>query len=72
MIESFYSKKGEYYQVNLEDERVYKDNTLLPSSEVEIVYLSDGEFAGVHFLGTHNIITKSGNVVPITDSDEIN
>jgi len=71
-MESFVTGKGEYFQVNLEDERVYKDNVLIPSSEVEIVYLSDGEFAGIHFLGTHNIITKSGKLVSITDSDEVN
>jgi hypothetical protein len=70
-MEEFYTKKGDRYLVDLEKERVYKNNILLPSSEVEIVYSGSGEFVGVYYNGANNIITRTGNTVTLTSEADI-
>lgn len=69
MIE-FMSKK-DYYQFDPDNERIYRNNTLLPSFEAEPVYLGDGEFAGIHYKGSSNIITRTGKVITLTSEAEI-
>lgn len=70
-MEEFFTNKGESFLVDLEKERVYRNNVLLPSSEVEIVYSGTGEFVGVHYNGANNIITRTGNTITLTTEEDI-
>lgn len=69
-MEEFISGK-DYYQFDPEKERIYKNNTLLPSYEVEPVYDGGGGFVGIHYKGSSNLITKSGKVIVLTSDAEI-
>lgn len=61
----------DFYQFDPDTERVYKNNTLLPSYEVEPVYDGGGEFVGIHYKGSSNLITRSGKVIVLTSDAEI-
>lgn len=68
----FYSKdKHKYYRFDEETERIYEDDVLLPSYEVEPIFMGSGEFAGIHFKGSTTIITKNGNTIVLTSEGEI-
>jgi hypothetical protein len=69
-MEEFSSEK-DYYQFDPSTERIYKNNTLLPSYEVEPVYDSRGNFVGIHYKGSNNLITKSGKTITLTSDAEI-
>ena len=62
---------NDYYQFDSKTERIYKNNTLLPSYEVEPVYDGGGDFVGIHYKGSSNLITKSGKVIVLTSDAEI-
>lgn len=69
-MEEFVSGK-DYYQFDPDNERIYKNNTLLPSYEAEPVYDGGGEFVGIHYRGSSNLITRSGKVIVLTSDAEI-
>ena len=67
--------KGEHYSFDPDTLRVFKDSTLLPNSEVEPVY-SDSpsglpEFSGLFLKSTNQIISRTGKVSVLTDSNTI-
>lgn len=69
-MQEFVSGK-DFYQFDPENERIYKNNTLLPSYEAEPVYDGSGDFVGVHYKGSSNLITRSGKVIVLTSDAEI-
>jgi hypothetical protein len=61
----------DFYQFDPDTERIYKNNVLLPSYEVEPVYDGGGDFVGIHYKGSSNLITRSGKILVLTSDAEI-
>lgn len=68
------SFKGELYRFDPDTERIFKDGVLLDPSEAEPVYSNvnrSPEFAGIELKNINSILSRSGKINEITDTNQI-
>ncbi len=68
------SSTGELYKYDQETDRLYKDGFLLSSTTAEPVFSDvngNTKFSGIYLKNTNQILTLSGNLNPVTNSNAI-
>jgi hypothetical protein len=61
------------YKYDEENNLIYKNDVLLPSSQAEAIFSSSNppEFAGIHLIGSNQIISLSGQVHLVENVDNL-
>lgn len=69
--------KGEVYSFDPDTKRIFKDGSLIPSSKVEPIYSNTAnpedppKFSGILFKESNSILSLSGKINSITDTNSI-
>lgn len=73
-MEQINTIKGETYLYDEETDRIFKDGKLIPSTLAEAIFTnidSFPQFSGIYLKETGQVISKSGNINTMIDSNSV-